>query len=105
MTSPVLATPCADELPLLARRRQHYEAVAPLSGISAGGASVDRVAEGLARGSVTRMDTLLSADNLVALVTLTVLEIVLGIDNVIFISILSGKLPHADQARARRTGL
>ena len=51
------------------------------------------------------MDTLLSADNLVALVTLTVLEIVLGVDNVIFISILSGKLPHAEQARARRTGL
>jgi predicted tellurium resistance membrane protein TerC len=41
----------------------------------------------------------------VALVTLTALEIVLGIDNVVFISILAGKLPQADQARARRTGL
>jgi len=46
-----------------------------------------------------------SVENLVALVTLTVLEIVLGIDNVIFISILSSKLPAQDQARARRTGL
>jgi predicted tellurium resistance membrane protein TerC len=40
-----------------------------------------------------------------ALITLTVLEIVLGIDNVIFISILAGKLPQRDQARARRVGL
>jgi predicted tellurium resistance membrane protein TerC len=42
---------------------------------------------------------------LVALVTLTVLEIVLGVDNVIFISILSGKLPKEQQRRARRVGL
>ena len=41
----------------------------------------------------------------VALVTLTFLEIVLGIDNVIFISILSGKLPAAEQPLARRLGL
>ena len=41
----------------------------------------------------------------VALVTLTVLEIVLGVDNVIFISILSGKLPPAQQKKARRVGL
>jgi predicted tellurium resistance membrane protein TerC len=40
-----------------------------------------------------------------ALVTLTFLEIVLGVDNVIFISILSGKLPQHQQKRARRTGL
>ncbi len=40
-----------------------------------------------------------------ALATLTVLEIVLGIDNIIFISILSGKLPQAQQKNARRTGL
>ena len=40
-----------------------------------------------------------------ALVTLTVLEIVLGVDNVIFISILSGKLPKDQQKRARRLGL
>jgi len=42
---------------------------------------------------------------LIALVTLTVLEIVLGVDNVIFISILSAKLPKAQQRRARRVGL
>ena len=41
----------------------------------------------------------------IALLTLTVLEIVLGVDNVIFISILSGKLPEDQQPRARRLGL
>jgi predicted tellurium resistance membrane protein TerC len=51
------------------------------------------------------MDALFTVDGLVALVTLTFLEIILGIDNVIFISILSSKLPHADQGKARRTGL
>jgi predicted tellurium resistance membrane protein TerC len=51
------------------------------------------------------MDAFLTADGLLALVTLTFLEIVLGVDNVIFISILSGKLPASQQARARRTGL
>ncbi len=41
----------------------------------------------------------------IALLTLTVLEVVLGIDNIIFISILSDKLPPAQQQRARSTGL
>ncbi|MFA6546937.1 MAG: TerC family protein [Limisphaerales bacterium] len=41
----------------------------------------------------------------ISLLTLTLLEIVLGIDNLIFISILSGKLPAEQQARARRVGL
>jgi predicted tellurium resistance membrane protein TerC len=41
----------------------------------------------------------------IALATLTFLEIVLGVDNVIFISILSGKLPVEQQPRARRLGL
>lgn len=41
----------------------------------------------------------------IALLTLTALEIVLGIDNIIFISILAGKLPPGQQARARRLGL
>lgn len=41
----------------------------------------------------------------ISLVTLTLLEIVLGIDNLIFISILSGKLPMDQQARARKLGL
>lgn len=42
---------------------------------------------------------------IVAFVTLSVLEIVLGIDNVIFISILAGKLPKEQQAKARIVGL
>jgi predicted tellurium resistance membrane protein TerC len=41
----------------------------------------------------------------IALATLTFLEIVLGVDNIIFISILSGKLPAPQQAKARRLGL
>jgi predicted tellurium resistance membrane protein TerC len=41
----------------------------------------------------------------IALLTLTALEVVLGIDNVVFISILAGKLPVEQQARARRVGL
>lgn len=41
----------------------------------------------------------------ISLLTLTLLEIVLGIDNIIFISILSGKLPENQQAKARRLGL
>jgi predicted tellurium resistance membrane protein TerC len=51
------------------------------------------------------LEAFLTVDGLVALVTLTVLEVVLGIDNVIFISILSGKLPKQDQEKARRVGL
>ena len=51
------------------------------------------------------MDSFFTFSGLLALVTLTFLEIVLGIDNVIFISILSGKLPASQQNRARRTGL
>jgi predicted tellurium resistance membrane protein TerC len=41
----------------------------------------------------------------IGLLTLTALEIVLGIDNIVFISILAGKLPHEQQARARKLGL
>jgi len=41
----------------------------------------------------------------ISLLTLTLLEIVLGIDNIIFISILAGKLPPEQQAKARQTGL
>ncbi|HEX6605641.1 MAG TPA: TerC family protein [Chloroflexia bacterium] len=51
------------------------------------------------------MEQLLDPDVWVALITLTALEIVLGIDNVIFISILAGKLPADRQARARQLGL
>src|SRR5262245_4496457 len=41
----------------------------------------------------------------ISLLTLTVLEIVLGIDNIVFISILAGKLPEAQQPKARQLGL
>jgi predicted tellurium resistance membrane protein TerC len=41
----------------------------------------------------------------IALITLTALEIVLGVDNIIFISILAGRLPEAQRARARTLGL
>ena len=51
------------------------------------------------------MDWLTSPETWIALLTLTVLEIVLGIDNIIFISILAGKLPAAEQRRARTVGL
>jgi predicted tellurium resistance membrane protein TerC len=46
-----------------------------------------------------------SAEGWIALGTLTVLEIVLGIDNIVFISILAGKLPKEDRVRARKVGL
>ena len=46
-----------------------------------------------------------SAEGWTALITLTVLEVVLGIDNIVFISILSSKLPAARQTRARTLGL
>jgi predicted tellurium resistance membrane protein TerC len=51
------------------------------------------------------MDWLFEPGTLIAFATLTFLEIVLGVDNIIFISILSGKLPANQQARARRVGL
>jgi len=46
-----------------------------------------------------------SAPVLIALTTLTLMEIVLGIDNIIFISILVGRLPEADRARTRNIGI
>ena len=51
------------------------------------------------------MEWLISPEIWIGLLTLTALEIVLGIDNVIFISIIAGKLPVAKQDLARRTGL
>ncbi len=51
------------------------------------------------------MEFLFDPEMWIALLTLTVLEVVLGIDNVIFISILAGKLPREQQARARTIGL
>jgi predicted tellurium resistance membrane protein TerC len=51
------------------------------------------------------LEWITNPESLIALLTLTVLEVVLGIDNIIFISILSGKLPKEQQNRARLTGL
>ncbi|HSJ52728.1 MAG TPA: TerC family protein [Anaerolineae bacterium] len=51
------------------------------------------------------METVFNPENLIALLTLTVLEVVLGIDNIVFISILAGKLPHEQASRARVLGL
>jgi predicted tellurium resistance membrane protein TerC len=51
------------------------------------------------------MDAFFTSSGLLALITLTFLEIVLGVDNVIFISILSSKLPGSQQGSARRMGL
>ena len=51
------------------------------------------------------LDVLLTSEGLIALVTLTAMEVVLGIDNVVFIAILAGRLPAAQQGYARRLGL
>lgn len=51
------------------------------------------------------MDWITNPEAWIALATLTVLEVVLGIDNVVFISILAGKLPRGQQNKARRVGL
>jgi predicted tellurium resistance membrane protein TerC len=51
------------------------------------------------------LDTVMQPEALVALFTLTAMEIVLGIDNVVFISILTGKLPEKDRPFARKLGL
>jgi predicted tellurium resistance membrane protein TerC len=51
------------------------------------------------------MDELFAFNSLAAFATLALLEIVLGIDNVVFLAILSGKLPEAQQAKARTIGL
>lgn len=51
------------------------------------------------------LSLIFSVDGLIGLFTLIVMEIVLGIDNIIFISILAGKLPKNQQEKARRVGL
>ena len=51
------------------------------------------------------MEWMTSTEGWIALLTLTVLEVVLGIDNIVFISILAGKLPQGQRARARKVGL
>src|SRR5688500_2905301 len=51
------------------------------------------------------MAELFTLDNGIALLTLSVLEIVLGIDNIVFLAILTGKLPEHQRPGARRLGL
>ena len=51
------------------------------------------------------IELLSSPEAWISLVTLTAMEIVLGIDNIVFLSILAGRLPQAEQPRARRLGL
>src|SRR6185503_4362374 len=52
-----------------------------------------------------RVAEIFTVENLLALLTLTALEIVLGIDNIVFIAILSGRLPQEKRHRARQVGL
>ncbi|MBZ9654613.1 TerC family protein [Phyllobacterium lublinensis] len=54
---------------------------------------------------LSHFDFIFEPAGLIALVTLVVMEVVLGIDNLIFISILTNKLPKEHQARARRLGI
>ncbi len=51
------------------------------------------------------MEVLLTSEGIIALLTLTFLEIVLGVDNIIFISIISNRLPEHQQAKTRNLGL
>ena len=51
------------------------------------------------------MEILFNPDAWIALLTLTFLEIILGIDNIVFLSIVSGKLKEEEQPKARRIGL
>ena len=51
------------------------------------------------------MEWITLPESWIALVTLTALEVVLGVDNIVFISILAGRLPRGQQVRARRLGL
>ncbi len=51
------------------------------------------------------LDLISNPNAWIALLTLTFLEIILGIDNIVFLSIVSGKLPEKDQPKARRIGL
>ncbi|TWU27868.1 TerC family protein [Bythopirellula polymerisocia] len=51
------------------------------------------------------MEELFTTHSMLSLATLTILEIVLGIDNIVFLAILTGKLPEKEQPRARTIGL
>lgn len=51
------------------------------------------------------MEWITDPQSWIAFITLVALELVLGVDNIIFISILAGKLPHSQQDKARKTGI
>lgn len=51
------------------------------------------------------MEVLFTVEGLISLLTLSLLEIVLGIDNIIFISLLTNKLPEESRPRARFLGI
>ena len=68
-------------------------------------AAASTQAAGGAHGGAEGITNLFSAQAAIALVTLTILEIVLGIDNIIFISVLADKLPKEQQNKARVVGL
>ena len=53
----------------------------------------------------SHFDWITQPEGWIALLTLVALELVLGVDNIIFISILAGKLPSQDQQRARTMGI
>ncbi len=69
------------------------------------GSACNGITLGHRETGVDTVEWITSVEGWVALVTLTVLEVVLGIDNIIFISILAGRLPVAERARARSIGL
>jgi predicted tellurium resistance membrane protein TerC len=77
-------------------------AAATTQGGDAGGAHAGVGPGGHGVGDIT---SLFSVQAAIALITLTILEIVLGIDNIIFISVLADKLPREQQNRARLVGL
>ncbi|QEF98591.1 Integral membrane protein TerC family protein [Stieleria maiorica] len=54
---------------------------------------------------IAELGSLFTADAIIALLTLTMMEIVLGIDNIVFIAIITGRLPEEKRSFARRFGL
>lgn len=51
------------------------------------------------------MENLFTTESIISMLTLTLLEVVLGIDNIIFVSIISSRLPKSQQSKARNIGL
>src|SRR5690606_36706893 len=83
-----------------ASARSMIRLAAPAGALPGWGARADPVTH-----AQNLMDWLFTPEALLALGTLTLLEVVLGIDNLVFLTILAGKLPEGQQPRARRLGL